>query len=109
MSLSTRQTGLGTDPLSQREKNASADARRLAMRAIEVRFAAALVESAMPKSASTFGKGVSGSIARENLANQMAQILSNSDAIGVARAAELRDAGVTGARPPRGIENAKSK
>ena len=96
MSLAIRQTGLGTDPLSLREKNVSGDAQRLAMRAIEVRFAAALVESAMPKSVSAFGRGLPGSIAREHLVNQMAQVLAVCNALGVAKAVELRDAGVTG-------------
>lgn len=90
-----RLTGLGADPLMHRESSAPADAKRMAMRAIEVRFAAALVESAMPKSAKSFGKGLPGSIAREHLVNQIAQVLSDSNALGLGKAAELRDAGLT--------------
>lgn len=93
MSLPTRLAGLGADPMLIREKSAPADAKRLAMRAIEVRFAAALLESAMPKSDMSFGKGLSGSIAREHLVNQIAQMLSDSNALGIAKAAEVRDAG----------------
>jgi hypothetical protein len=95
MSVPMRLTGLGADPLLLRERIVPADAKRLAMRAIEVRFAAALVDSAMPKSAKSFGKGLAASIAREHLVNQIAQVLADSNALGIAKGAELRDAGLT--------------
>lgn len=93
MSSQIRPTGLGADAIQLGQKTPTTDAKRLAMRAIEVRFAAALAESALPKSAASFGKGTSGSIAREHLVNRIAQVLSDSNALGIAKAAELREGG----------------
>lgn len=93
MSFPTRLSGLGSDVMLLREKTADSNARRLAMSAIEVRFATAMIESAMPKSQSSFGKGLGGSVAREHLVGRIAQILADSNALGVTKAVEQRDAG----------------
>lgn len=98
MSLPTRLTGIGAEAIQLRERSPMTGAKRLAMREIEVRFAAALVESAMPKSGASFGKGLSGSIVREHLVERIAHVLSDSNALGVARAAESRETG-TAAQP----------
>lgn len=90
--MSTRPPNLGLQAILPREQTPRTETNHLAMRAIEVRFAAALIESAMPKSGASFGKGISGSIAREQLVNRIAQVLSESNALGIAKAAESREA-----------------
>lgn len=51
------------------------------MKEIEMRFAASLLEAALPKSGSSFGKGLAGNVARGHLAEQLASALVKSDSL----------------------------
>jgi hypothetical protein len=109
MSLPLRLSGPGSEVVLLPGTAPTTDARQLTMRAIEVRFAAAMVESALPKSQSSFGKGLGGSVAREHLVDRIAEVLADSNALGIAKAIELRAAataaGTTGGpNKLRGLE-----
>jgi len=88
MSVLTRPIGLGADTALLRGKGPPTTTRELAMRTIEMRFASALMEAALPKSAPSFGRGVAGDVARSHLVDRLAQALTDSNAIGINRATE---------------------
>ena len=67
MTLPARSTGLSGNPPLVGDQTKATHASKMALREIETRFTAALIDAAMPKSKSTFGRGFSGSVAREHL------------------------------------------
>lgn len=57
---------------------------RAALKEVEARFVAALLDAALPKGTSTFGKGLAGSIAREKLVERIAALVADNGLLGIA-------------------------
>ena len=89
-----------TDGGKGQDRTASATA--AAMKEIETRFAAALLDSALPRSKATFGKGLSGSMAREGLVGQIARIIADKGVLGIGKPAGR-------ASPPEASHSAAAK
>lgn len=66
-----------------RPEGAAQKALPVVMKEIEARFAASLLDAALPKSKGLFGKGVAGSMARESLVNRIAQVMAEQGALGL--------------------------
>lgn len=65
----------------------AADASQAALKEVESRFAAALLQAALPNSKSMFGKGLAGSVARDALIDGVAKAVAASGALGIVRVA----------------------
>ena len=83
MSLATTLSQLNSRASSLPPTSAPPMVAAAAMKEIEARFSASLLDSALPKGKSVFGKGLAGSIAREALVNRISQILSESGLLGI--------------------------
>ena len=69
---------------------------RAAMKEVEVRFGAALLEAAMPKGKASFGTSLAGTVAREKMIEHIARIVADNGGLGIAR---LADGAPASARP----------
>lgn len=70
------------------QKHSAAPGSSRVTREIETSFVAALLDAALPKGKSIFGKGLSGSIARESLVHQIALAVSERSLLGLGKAPE---------------------